>query len=68
MTETLIDIDPVLLARAMEVTGASTFAEVIDAALREVIAAAARRRQIERLLDPEPADIDDPAVLAQAWR
>jgi hypothetical protein len=36
--------------------------------LREIIATAARRAQIERLLDPEPSDIEDPVIMASAWR
>lgn len=68
MAKKLIDIDLEVLARAMEVSGASTYKEVVNAGLREIIATAARRREIERLLDPEPADIDDPAIVAQAWR
>jgi Arc/MetJ family transcription regulator len=64
----LIDIDIELLERAKEIIGAETYKETVNAGLREIIATAARRREIERLLDPEPSDIEDPEIMAQAWR
>lgn len=68
MAKKLIDIDVELLERAKEILGAETYKETVNAGLREVIATAARRREIERLLDPEPSDIEDPQVLASMWR
>ena len=41
MAKKLIDIDLDVLARAMEVSGASTYKEVVNAGLREIIAAPA---------------------------
>jgi hypothetical protein len=40
----------------------------VNAGLREIIASAARRREVERFTDPEPRDIDDPDIVATAWR
>ena len=68
MAKKLIDIDIELLERAKELIGAETYKETVNAGLREIIATAARRRQVERLLDPEPSDLDDPAIVASAWR
>lgn len=68
MAKKLIDIDLELLERAKEILGAETYKETVNAGLREVIATAARRQQIERLLDPEPSDIEDPVIMASAWR
>jgi hypothetical protein len=42
--------------------------DTVNAGLREIIAAAARRREIGRFTDPEPRDVDDPEIVAGAWR
>lgn len=70
MTRKLIDVDVDVeaLEEAKRILGAATYKETVNAGLREIIAAAARRRQIERFLAPEPGDIEDPAVVASAWR
>jgi hypothetical protein len=36
--------------------------------VREIVAAEARRREIARFTDTEPRDVDDPEVVASAWR
>ncbi|MDN5933396.1 MAG: type II toxin-antitoxin system VapB family antitoxin [Pseudonocardia sp.] len=68
MAEKLVDIDPQLLARAMEVSGATELDEIVNAGLREIIATAARRREVLRLNDPQASDVDDRAVIASMWR
>lgn len=68
MAEKLVDIDPQLLARAMEVSGATELDEIVNTGLREIIATAARRRQVLRLTDPQASDIDDQAVHDSMWR
>lgn len=68
MAKKLVDIDTELLERAKEIIGADTYKETVNAGLREIIATAARRAQIERILSPEPSDIENQAVMATAWR
>lgn len=66
--KTLIDIDEDLLGRAQEVLGTPTKKETVNRALAEVVAADARRREIERLDAGVYADLGNPQVLRQAWR
>ena len=68
MAKKLIDVDVDALEEAKRILGAATYKETVNAGLREVIAAAARRRQIERFLAPEPHDVEDATVVASAWR
>ena len=68
MAKKLIDIDVAALDEARRILGATSYKETVNAGLREIIATAARRRQVERFTDPEPQDIDDPEVVASAWR
>jgi len=49
MTKTLIDIDDEYLAAAQQVLGTTTKKDTVNAALREVTALAARRRDLDRL-------------------
>ena len=68
MAKKLVDIDVDTLEEARRILGVESYKDAVNAGLREIIAAAARRRQIERSTDPEPHDIDDPDVVASAWR
>ena len=68
MAKKLVDIDIAALDEARRILGVTTYKETVNAGLREIIAAAARRREIARFTDPEPQDIDDPDVVAGAWR
>ena len=68
MTKTLIDIDDAALAAAGRELGTSTKKETVNRALREVAASAARRRDLTRLIDGGLPDLDDPALVPDAWR
>lgn len=68
MTKKLIDIDEVQLARAGEVLGAATMKETVNQALTEVIALAQRRDHARRLATMDGLDLDDDAVMSEAWR
>lgn len=68
MAKKLVDIDVAALDEARRILGVTSYKETVNAGLREIIAAAARRREIERFIDPAPHDIDDPDVVAAAWR
>ena len=68
MTKKLIDIDEAQLARAGEVLGAATMKETVNQALTEVIALAQRRDHVRRLTTMNGLDLDDDAVMSDAWR
>jgi Arc/MetJ family transcription regulator len=69
MTKRLIDIDDEVLEEAKRLLGAKSNKETVNTALRDVIAAAARRRHIERITSPGyHNDLADPAVMDSAWR
>lgn len=68
MTKTLIDTDDARLAEAARVLGTKTKKDTVNAALAEVIALAARRRDLARLTANGLPDLADPSVAAAAWR
>ena len=68
MTKKLVDIDEGNLARAEEVLGAATMKDTVNQALEEVIRLAERRAHAERLAQMDGLDLDDDAVMADAWR
>lgn len=68
MTKTLVDVDDELLAKAQHALGANTKKDTINRALADAVAAAARRREIERLDAGLYSDLGNPAVMERAWR
>ena len=68
VAKTLIDIDEQALEHAAEALQTTTKKDTVNAALRETAALAARRRDLQRLVDGELPDLDDPSILQQAWR
>ena len=68
MTKTLIEIDDEYLAAAQQVLGTTTKKDTVNAALREVTALAARRRDLDRLTSRGLPDPDDEDVMRAAWR
>ena len=68
MAKTLIDIDETALKRAQRVLGTTTKKDTVNAALAEVVALAARRRDLKGFLDDEHADLRDPDVMNRAWQ
>jgi Arc/MetJ family transcription regulator len=66
--KTTLWIDPRKLARARRVLGTRGIRDTVDGALDEVLAIEARRRLVERLRRMEGIDLDDPGVMAEAWR
>ena len=68
MAKKLVDIDVDALEEARRILGVESYKDTVNAGLREIIAAAARRRQVQRFTDPQPSDVDDPDVVASAWR
>ena len=68
MAQTLIEIDDEYLAAAQQALGTATKKDAVNAALREVIALAARRRDLQRLTSGGLPDLDDQGVMPAAWQ
>lgn len=68
MAKTLIDIDEEQLAAAQEVLKTGTKKDTVNAALRQVIALAARRRDLQRLTSGVLPDLADAEVMRAAWQ
>ncbi len=68
MRRSQVDIDDELLAEATGILGASTMKEAVNRSLEEVVLAARRRRHADRLSTLRNLDLDDPEVMAGAWR
>jgi len=68
MAKTLIDIEEQYLAAAREVLHTETKKDTVNAALREVAALAARRRDLQRLASGGLPDLEDEEVMGGAWQ
>ena len=68
MAKTLIDVDEDQLAAAARVLNTETKKDTVNAALREVVALAARRRDLQRLTSSSLADLADDEVMRTAWQ
>ena len=68
MAKTLIDIDEQYLAAAQRELGTTTKKDTVNAALREVAALAARRRDLQRLASRSLPDLEDEDVMRAAWQ
>ena len=61
-----VDFDKVAAAR--KILGTKTLTDTVDAALDEVVKREQRRQLVEMLFMPGVLEIDDPDVMAGAWR
>jgi Arc/MetJ family transcription regulator len=68
MRKTTIVVDDDLVAQAQTVLGTSGLKDTVDAALKEVVASAARRAHARRLREMRGLDLDRPEIMEQAWR
>jgi Arc/MetJ family transcription regulator len=68
VAKTLIDIDEEQLAAAQEVLKTETKKDTVNAALRQVTALAARRRDLRRLTAGALPDLADKEVMRTAWQ
>jgi Arc/MetJ family transcription regulator len=68
MAKTLIDIDDEYLEAAQRVLGTATKKDTVNAALREVTALAARRRDLQRLTAGRLGDLENEDVMRAAWQ
>jgi Arc/MetJ family transcription regulator len=68
MAKTLIDVDEEQLAAAQKVLNTATKKDTVNAALRQVTALAARRRDLQRLVSGGLPDLADEGVMRAAWQ
>ncbi len=68
MHRTTLVIDSAKLAKVRRLLGTKGIKDTIERALDEIIALEARRRAVEQLRTMDGLDLDDPAVMARAWR
>ena len=68
MSKRLVDIDDELLQEASAILEARTMKETVNRALESVVLVARRRSHAERLEVMRGLDLDDPKVMAGAWR
>ncbi|MGY1681674.1 DUF2191 domain-containing protein [Geodermatophilus sp. SYSU D01176] len=68
MTKRLVEIDDADLEAARAALSTATIRETVGRALREAAAAAARRREVERLIDGSSALLAAGEDRDRAWR
>ena len=68
MRKTTVAVDDELILQAEAVLGTKGITATVDAALREVTRQAARRAAVDELVLRDGLDIDNPEVMAGAWR
>jgi Arc/MetJ family transcription regulator len=68
VAKTLIDIDEEQLAAAQRVLKTATKKDTVNAALRQVTALAARRRDLHRLSSGALPDLADDEIMRAAWQ
>jgi len=68
VAKTLIDVNEEYLAAAQQVLHTQTKKDTVNAALREVTALAARRRDLQRLTSGGLPDLEDEDVMRAAWQ
>jgi Arc/MetJ family transcription regulator len=66
--KTSFEIDTAKVAAAKDILGTKTLTDTVDAALSEVVKLQQRRRLLELLSTPGALELDDPEVMADAWR
>jgi hypothetical protein len=66
--KTSFAIDPAKVDAAKEILGTRGLTDTVDAALSEIVRRRGRERLLELLSDPSTSDLDDPEIMASAWR
>ena len=66
--KTSFEVDTAKVEAAKGILGTTTLTETVDAALSEVAKLEQRRRLAELLFAPDTLQLDDPDVMAGAWR
>ena len=68
MRKTTLTVNDELVAQAGAVLGTRGLKATIDRALEEVVALAARRMAVQQLMEMRGLELDQPDVMAAAWR
>ena len=68
MRKTTLTVNDELVAQAGAVLGTRGLKATIDRALEEVVALAARRVAVQQLMEMRGLELDQPDVMAAAWR
>lgn len=68
MHRTTLVLDEKQLARVKKVLGTKGIKDTIDAAFAEILAIEQRKKLVERLTTMDGLELDDPKVMARAWR
>jgi len=66
--KTSFEIDTLKVAAAKDILGTKTLTDTVDAALSEVVKLKQRRDLLGLLSTPGALELEDPAVMAGAWR
>ncbi len=66
--KTSFEVDFAKVDAARDILGTKTVTETVDAALDEVVKREQRRKLVELLHTPGMLDLNDPDVMAGAWR
>jgi Arc/MetJ family transcription regulator len=66
--KTSFEIDTAKMQAAKEILGTKTLTDTVDAALSEVLALRQRRELLKLLATPGALVLEDPDVMAGAWR
>lgn len=66
--KTSFEVDFAKVSAAQALLGTRTLTATVDAALDEVIRQRDRQRLVEMLFDGGSVELDDPEVMAAAWR
>lgn len=66
--KTSFEIDTAKVAAAKDILGTKTLTATVDAALSEVVKLRQRQALLELLSTPGALALDDPEVMAGAWR
>lgn len=66
--KTSFHVDFAKVDAARDILGTTTLTDTVDVALDEVIKLEGRRRLAELLFAPGALELDDPDVMAGAWR
>jgi Arc/MetJ family transcription regulator len=66
--KTSLDIDEELLEKVRGILGTRTLKETVEEAFREIVREQARREEVEALASMDGMDLNDPEIMARAWR